>query len=196
MKFSTTDLVASKHILLVTDELPSLADFVLQKMLSTEFKDNNKTFHKFVLLSVSQDLSWWKAIAAKSVSPTVTGPAQFMPKQWFMSEPHYKNVNLMHHLSTGSFVFVDVLDEVEVTPATNSEGSPTVFGPVFDIVSEEALLDENSSDDVRNEPRKLVILDDITSLQWIGFPLLELVRFSRALRALCLKVDRCLRLLI
>jgi hypothetical protein len=34
----------------------------------------------------------------------------------------------------------------------------------------------------------LVILDDITILEWIGFPLIDVIRFSRALRALCQKV--------
>ena len=34
----------------------------------------------------------------------------------------------------------------------------------------------------------MVILDDITSLEWIGFPQLDLIRFSRALRSLCFKV--------
>ena len=34
----------------------------------------------------------------------------------------------------------------------------------------------------------LVILDDITILEWIGFPLVDIIHFSRALRALCQKV--------
>jgi hypothetical protein len=34
----------------------------------------------------------------------------------------------------------------------------------------------------------LVIFDDITILEWIGFPLIDIIRFSRALRALRQKV--------
>ena len=33
-----------------------------------------------------------------------------------------------------------------------------------------------------------VILDDITTLEWIGFGLLDVMRFARALRAVCVKV--------
>jgi hypothetical protein len=42
-----------------------------------------------------------------------------------------------------------------------------------------------------NDPM-LVILDDITILEWIGFPLIDIIRFSRALRALCLKYNATL----
>ena len=34
----------------------------------------------------------------------------------------------------------------------------------------------------------LVILDDVSVLEWIGFSLVDVVRFVRALRAACLKV--------
>lgn len=34
----------------------------------------------------------------------------------------------------------------------------------------------------------LLILDDISSLEWMGLASLEVQRFARALRALCLKV--------
>jgi hypothetical protein len=40
----------------------------------------------------------------------------------------------------------------------------------------------------------LVILDDIASLEWLGFSLLDLSRFSRALKNLCAKVRRMLTL--
>lgn len=34
----------------------------------------------------------------------------------------------------------------------------------------------------------MVIMDDIASLSWTGFSSLDLIRFSRAIRSLCLKV--------
>lgn len=40
----------------------------------------------------------------------------------------------------------------------------------------------------KSDDSMLVILDDITLLEWIGFPLIDIIRFSRALRALCQKV--------
>ena len=68
---------------------------------------------------------------------------------------------------------------------TCEQGSRTSLRPIFDHVS--AILD-GEVDKAHDGMHNLVILDDITSLQWIGFPLLELIRFTRALRALCLKV--------
>jgi len=38
----------------------------------------------------------------------------------------------------------------------------------------------------------LVVLDDITILEWIGFPLIDVIRFSRTLRALCHKYNATL----
>ncbi|KAH9949101.1 hypothetical protein B0H21DRAFT_730631 [Amylocystis lapponica] len=52
-----------------------------------------------------------------------------------------------------------------------------------------AALDDPS--DERGSP-SLVILDDIASLEWIGVPLLELLRFTRALCALCRKANAAL----
>jgi hypothetical protein len=77
-----------------------------------------------------------------------------------------------------------VLEKVE-PPMTCEQGSRTSLRPIFDHVS--AILD-GEVDKAHDGMHNLVILDDITSLQWIGLPLLELIRFTRALRALCLKV--------
>lgn len=46
------------------------------------------------------------------------------------------------------------------------------------------------------EVRSSVILDDIASLQWMGIPAPDLVRFTRALSALCRKVNYELPILI
>jgi hypothetical protein len=65
--FSPFDL-PSGVLLLVTDQLSSPADFLLHRSLLDHLKaaksDNPK---KTIVLSVSEDLTRWKSIAAKSV---------------------------------------------------------------------------------------------------------------------------------
>ncbi len=51
--------------------------------------------------------------------------------------------------------------------------------PLYDKI-----LDEASDEHGHN----LVILDDISSLEWTGIPLQDILRFARALTALCRKV--------
>lgn len=40
-----------------------------------------------------------------------------------------------------------------------------------------------------NDCTKLVVLDGISALHWMGIPLVEILRFLRAAKALCLKVS-------
>ena len=68
-----------------------------------------------------------------------------------------------------------------VQPQPSSE-RPNNLRPIYDRV--QACMSESSNED----DSMLVILDDITILEWIGFPLIEIIHFSRALRALCQKV--------
>lgn len=58
---------------------------------------------------------------------------------------------------------------------------------VFDKVR--ASLDQKSS---QKDLQRLIILDDIATLEWIGISVLELVRFARALCALCRKTNAAL----
>jgi len=115
-----------------------------------------------VILSVSEDITKWKTVASKS------------------------NVNVSQHQTLGSLDFVNVLDHVQ-SPGTNCDArSPmTNFGNLLDIVS--ASLERSQSKDL-----PLVILDDLTSLEWIGFPLLDISRFARALRAICQRANATL----
>ena len=55
--------------------------------------------------------------------------------------------------------------------------------PLFDLL--QSALHKTDHGDA-----KLVILDDIATLEWIGFSLLDVSRFARALRGACLKVRR------
>jgi hypothetical protein len=63
--FPPSELPYPGQLLLITDELPSPADFLLHKFLSTHLKDPKDA--RCVVISVSEDLARWKAIASKSV---------------------------------------------------------------------------------------------------------------------------------
>ncbi|KAF9025011.1 hypothetical protein BDZ89DRAFT_1017128 [Hymenopellis radicata] len=71
------------------------------------------------------------------------------------------SVNLTQQKASGSLLFIDV-------------GIMTLKQVYRDIV-------DNLS------PGVLVILDDVSTLEWTGTPVLDIVRFCRALRAQCLK---------
>ena len=66
-------------------------------------------------------------------------------------------------------------------PQSTSDDGPNLR-PIYDRV--QACMTKSSNDSM------LVILDDITILEWIGFPLIDIIHFSRALRALCQKVKK------
>ena len=64
--FPPCKLPSPGHLLLVTDELAAPADFLLHRSLGDYLKDNKNS--RCVLLSVSEGMTRWKTIAAKSVS--------------------------------------------------------------------------------------------------------------------------------
>ena len=66
---------------------------------------------------------------------------------------------------------------------TADQHTPPTLRPVFDLV-QDALHKADHGDG------KLVILDDIATLKWVGFSLLDVSRFARALWGACLKVRR------
>ena len=91
-----------------------------------------------------------------------------------------QNLNLSHHSKSGSFLFVDVLSKVQSHHLSDGSGKLSLR-PIFDLVASELdVLDSGT--------HVLVILDDISSLEWMGFSAMDITRFSRILRAICLKV--------
>ena len=84
-------------------------------------------------------------------------------------------------MDSGSVEFVDVLAFVQ--PQSSSDDGPNNLRPIYDRV--QACMTKSS---INVDDSMLVILDDITILEWIGFPLVDIIHFSRALRALCQKV--------
>lgn len=95
---------------------------------------------------------------------------------------HIQNVNLQNHLESGSLVFIDLLAAFE----TDHDGflyGENSLRAVFDRVK------EYLPSEAENSSSNLLILDDISSLEWMGVSSSEVQRFARALRALCLKVS-------
>jgi hypothetical protein len=85
-------------------------------------------------------------------------------------------------MKSGALVFVNLLREVNLPSAKDLKDSD-YLRPIFDIASA-AVLKEGES-----QSKVIVILEDITSLLWIGFSQLDISRFCRAIRALCLQVS-------
>jgi hypothetical protein len=98
-----------------------------------------------------------------------------------------KNLNLSTYLASDSLLFADVL-AIAQPPCTHpSAQQQPALRPIVDLVG-------NALEKSDREAVRMIILDDITSLEWIGFSTLDLIRFSRALCALCRKVliyNRC-----
>ncbi|KAJ6518672.1 hypothetical protein C8R45DRAFT_1057519 [Mycena sanguinolenta] len=155
--FSPFDL-PSGILLLVTDQLASPADFVLHRALIDHLKGTNlENSKKAIVFSVSQDLTRWTAITAKS------------------------NLHLDQKISSGALIFVDVLERVR-PPDTDS--SAPILRPILDTVT--SVLEQHNGSDV------LVIVDDLSTLDWIGFSVLDITRFCRALAAACRKANATL----
>ncbi|OBZ70698.1 hypothetical protein A0H81_09315 [Grifola frondosa] len=100
------------EILLITDELSSPADFILLGNLSAHLKNHKDS--KCIVLSVSEDLTRWKAISGKSVE---------------------KNLNLAQYMSSQSLIFIDVITNVA------SQGARRIWGPVLVILDDVATLE-------------------------------------------------------
>ena len=64
--FPPSSLPLPGEVLLVTDELLAPADFLLHRLLAGHLKESGDSTS--VLVSVSEDIERWKAIAAKSVA--------------------------------------------------------------------------------------------------------------------------------
>ena len=96
--------------------------------------------------------------------------------------PSSKWLTITQNINLGqneAFQFVDVFDHLPPDQNTNQ----TSLRVIYDLLSVKL------SDSRVDSQTSLVILDDIASLEWLGFSLLDLSRFARALRSLCVKVS-------
>lgn len=87
---------------------------------------------------------------------------------------HVQNANLDQHIASHRLAFIDVPSRLR--------SSDTTLRPLYDVVR------THLQTDVADEGHTLVILDDVSALEWIGYSVVELSRFLRALSALCRKV--------
>ncbi|EED85159.1 predicted protein [Postia placenta Mad-698-R] len=81
---------------------------------------------------------------------------------------------------------IDIAPDLSSNVSAGAHASVSLKS-VFDKVR--ASLDQKPS---QADSQRLIILDDIATLEWIGIPVLELVRFTRALCALCRKANAAL----
>ena len=65
MQFPAPDLVSSRRLLLITDQLPAPADFLLHRFLHLHLKQSKTA--KCIVLAVSEGLERWKSVALKAV---------------------------------------------------------------------------------------------------------------------------------
>lgn len=167
-------------ILLVTDELSAPADFVLHRTLAAHLKrpvqrngsfDHARTQTRAVILSVSEDLGRWKALASRSVR------CQNEIHVFIHPPSLHQNISIQNHLDSGSVIFMDLLAGLQ--PPHSQQQLQVIFDRVQQSISR----------DSTNITPCLLILDDITTLEWVGFPPTDVQHFIRALRALCLKVS-------
>ncbi|KAI0686750.1 hypothetical protein BC835DRAFT_1378697 [Cytidiella melzeri] len=142
-------------MLLVTDELASPADFILHSNLAAHLKDSDS---RCVVLSASENVLRWKAIASKS------------------------SLNVPSMVSKGSLVFVDIEAELEQSGSTEQPSLRAIFDRTV----------AHFADEARSLLRTLLVVDDLSILEWIGFSTQEVCRFARALCAACNNTDTSL----
>jgi hypothetical protein len=90
----------------------------------------------------------------------------------------HQGVNVDLKIKEGSFDFVDA--------SAIAPDSPLSLKQIFERVK--ATIESPSEEKVGPN---LVVVDELSVLEWIGLPASELLRFARALAALCLQVRRC-----
>lgn len=170
--FPPTDLPSSNEFLLITDQLSSPADFLVHKFLASHFKKSKEA--KCLLLSLSESVTRWKVLAGKMVcrAPVIHTKSLLMKIA--------QNVNLTQHISSGSLVFLD--GKNLPAPSASHNTGKTELRPLFDLVRFE--LDKWAESGCRT----LVMIDDVSVLEWIGFSVVDISRFIRALYAACRKV--------
>ncbi|GBE80292.1 hypothetical protein SCP_0300070 [Sparassis crispa] len=114
---------------------------------------------KCIILSVAQDSARWKSIAGQ-ISPSFA-----------------------RSLAAQSVVFLDAMQGIASPPPYDSSAIEYVKSLLDKLRSTLSNYDEAL------HVETLVILDDIVTLEWIGLPVLELIRFSRMLCALSRKMN-------
>ncbi|RXW23026.1 hypothetical protein EST38_g2850 [Candolleomyces aberdarensis] len=149
---------------LITDELSAPADFLVHQAVYGHLKAHQSKSRvpkaseanarpQVLVFSASEDLARWKSIASKH------------------------NVNLTQHISSGLIQFSDISGAAsgQVSPGSNP-GLAMVHSAIADTLGRGASAESDggwASD-------RLVILDDLSTLQWIGYSPVDIIRLVRA----------------
>ncbi|KDN37633.1 hypothetical protein RSAG8_10038, partial [Rhizoctonia solani AG-8 WAC10335] len=166
------------QVLLITDSPASSAQFLIQALLQSQLKREGVASGNgrgCVIVSVDHDFAHISAIAARS------------------------NLNLAQCIHDRSLVHVDALSQASQPPGNLEDGTgapdgppstpgivicpplATSLRPLYDVIQH--AFEQLSP----NAVGKLLILGDVSTLEWIGLPATEVSRFVRAVRALAVK---------
>ncbi|KAG9123662.1 hypothetical protein FRC07_014358 [Ceratobasidium sp. 392] len=153
------------QMVLITDSPASSAQFYVHALLQSQLKRETSGC---ILVSVDHDLGHISAVAARS------------------------NLNLSNSLRTRSLVYVDAFSAASHPPGSldYSTAVPGVIlcprleaslRPLYDVI--QRAFNEISP----TAAERLLILGDLSTLEWIGVPPVEITRFVRAVRALAVR---------
>jgi len=158
--FPPHSLPARGESVLITDRLPSPADFLLHRYFATHIKESKEA--KCIVIDTTDSQTKWKLLAGKS------------------------GINLPPLVASESAVFLDAIDKV-IFPEGATHGESTPLRLLYDCI--QSIFEKWNQ---RPPSSKLVIVDDLSSLEWIGLPLVDLKLFSRAIFTLCRKFNASL----
>ncbi|KAJ3879723.1 hypothetical protein F5051DRAFT_401731 [Lentinula edodes] len=193
-------------VLLITDQLASPADFVLVGFVVEGVKGRGGSGSGMKLgmgKGVGVRGGGGGGIGMKVMILSVSGSMSMA--RWGSVLGKY-NINLTQHLSSGTIQFVDVVDVVSGSGLKgvyervesyfqDGEGSEDggVAGASGDNLEGRGGEGDGEHGSGVDGNSRIIILDDITTLHWTGLASpLELGRFCRALRGLCVKNDAVL----
>ncbi|KAJ3542778.1 hypothetical protein NMY22_g3387 [Coprinellus aureogranulatus] len=207
---------------LITDELNAPADFLVYQAVFGYLKELPRGSSSSFSRSKSQDSA--RTTPEENANANANGKAKVLvltanhdPAKWKSVSSKF-GVNLPVHIASGVIRFVDVpslcsasylpsqIDSGDAGSSHRDEASGKAgmgLKNVYDIVASSILTPKTKTktpedeDETEDERPKLVVLDDVSTLEWIGLAsALDIVRFVRALRVLCNKAGATLLLRI
>ncbi|KLO07577.1 hypothetical protein SCHPADRAFT_932339 [Schizopora paradoxa] len=145
------------QLILVTDTMQAPAEFILQRIITSHLRNPEA---RVVIASCLDGISHWKSTSSKFSS----------------------GISLASRISAGSVVFIDELDRLFQSPS-DSPIDVLALSSLFCKLSEAMERDSDRS----SGGEGLLVLDGLSSFEWMGMPMIHLKRFIRALFALCTK---------
>jgi hypothetical protein len=168
--------VPARNVTVIVDQLESSAEFLLHRALSLQLKDGLPC----TLVATSNDLAHWSSISARSVSERTRGLVMISIDVIYLVLCE-QNLTLAAYLSSKALVFIDG------TAVVSARAREDTKEPPLRLLYDRIAASLRSPLDNAKSPH-LVVLDDISSFEWIGISVVDLSRFARAVRALCIQV--------